>query len=65
VLICAVCVLLFIEIPAAFLLVRPDGVKATLERFTGWLSTNSWLLVALLAGAAGIWMLSSAIPALS
>jgi hypothetical protein len=63
--ICAVLVLLFIEIPAAFLLVRPDGLKATLERFTDWLSTNSWLLVALLAGAAGIWLLSSAIPALA
>jgi hypothetical protein len=61
----AVCVLLFVEIPAAFLLVRPDGVKATLERFTEWLSSNSWLLVAVLAGAAGVWLLIGAIPALA
>lgn len=65
VLICAVCVLLFIEIPALFLLVRPDGVKATLERLTGWLSSNSWNLVAVLAAAAGTWLLVTAISALA
>jgi hypothetical protein len=64
VLVCGVCVLLFIEIPALFLLVRPDGVKATLERFNGWLSANSWNLVAILAGAAGAWLLASAISAI-
>ncbi len=64
VLICALCVLLFVEIPAFALLVRPDGLKATLERFTGWLSANSWALVAVLAGAAGAWLLGSAISAL-
>lgn len=65
VLICALCVLLFVEIPALVLLVRPDGLKAKLERFTGWLSANSWALVALLAAAAGAWLLGTAIAALS
>ena len=64
VLICALCVLLFVEVPALVLLVRPDGLKATLERFTGWLSANSWALVAVLAGAAGAWLLGTAITAL-
>ena len=64
VLICALCVLLFVEIPALVLLVRPDGLKATLERFTGWLSANSWALVAVLAGAAGAWLLGTAVSVL-
>lgn len=59
-----VCALLFVEIPALVLLVRPDGLKATLERFTGWLSANSWALVAVLAGAAGAWLLAGAISSL-
>ncbi len=65
VLICAVCTLLLIEIPAAVLFVRPDRVKATLERFRDWLSTHSWTLVAVLAGAAGVWLLLKAISDLS
>ena len=64
VLICGLCVLLFVEIPAFVLLVRPDGLKATLERFTTWLSANSWALLAVLAGAAGAWMLGNAITGL-
>lgn len=64
VLICGVCMLLFVEVPALFLLLRPDGVKATLERFTGWLSTNSWNLVAILAAAAGAWLLVSTLLSL-
>jgi Sap, sulfolipid-1-addressing protein len=64
-LICAFCVLLFVEIPAFVLLVRPDGLKATLERMSGWLSTNSWLLVAVLAGVVGVWLSATAISALA
>lgn len=64
VLICALCVLLFVEVPALVLLVRPDGLRATLERFTDWLSANSWALAAVLAGAAGTWLLVSGITSL-
>jgi hypothetical protein len=62
---CGICVLLFIEIPALVMFVRPDGLKAALERLTGWLSANSWALVAVLAGAAGAWLLVSAISVLN
>lgn len=65
VLICGVCVLLFVEIPAFALVVRPDGVKATLERFSVWLSANAWALVAVLAGAAALWLFGSGISALN
>ncbi len=64
VLICAICLLIFVEIPAIVMMVRPDGLKATLERVSHWLATNSWLLVAVLAAAVGTWLLIGAIPAL-
>ena len=64
VLICAICLLLFVEIPAVVMMVRPDGLKAALERVSHWLATNSWLLVAVLAGAVGTWLLIGAVPAL-
>ncbi len=57
ILICAICVMLFVEIPAIALLLRPDGVKASLERFQAWLGRNAWTLVAVLAAAAGAWLL--------
>ena len=65
VLICALCVMVFVEIPAIFLFVRPEGLKATLERFTAWLSANSWALLAVFAAVAGVWLLSTAISAVS
>ena len=65
VLICALCVMVFVEIPAIFLVVRPEGLKATLERFTAWLAANSWALLAVLAAVAGVWLLGTAISALS
>ena len=65
VLICAICVLLFVEIPAIALVVRPDGLKASLERLSGWLSANSWTLLAVLAAAAGVWLLASGASALT
>ena len=61
VLICALCVMVFVEIPAIFLVVRPEGLKATLERFTAWLAANSWALLAVLAAVAGVWLLGTAI----
>ena len=63
VLICGVAVMLFVEIPAIVLLLRPDGLKARLERFDAWLSTNAWALVAVLAAAVGAWLVISGIGA--
>lgn len=64
VLICAAAVMLFVEIPALVLILRPDGLKAHLERFEAWLSTNAWTLVATLAAVAGVWLLASGVAAL-
>jgi uncharacterized protein (TIGR03382 family) len=64
VLICGAAVMLFVEIPALVLVLRPDGLKAHLERFDAWLSTNAWALVAALAAAAGVWLVASGVAAL-
>lgn len=61
VLISAACTLLLVEIPAVWLLVRPDGVRATLERIRDWLATHSWTVVAVVAAAAGAWLLLNAL----
>ena len=65
VLICGICVLAFIEIPAVVLAVRPDGLQATLRRVEAWLSANAWTIAAVLAGAAGCWLLGNAIARLA
>ena len=52
-LICAVCVLLFVEVPLVGLLVRPEATSARLRSAHGWLVSHSWTLAALLALAAG------------
>ena len=65
VVICAICVLAFIEIPAVVLAVRPDGLKATLQRIEAWLAANSWTLVAVLAAVAGAWLIGNAIAGLA
>ena len=44
VLICAIAVMLFMEIPLAALLVRPAKVGAGIERFHAWLKHNGWTL---------------------
>ncbi len=61
VLICAICVMLFVEVPAIALLLRPDGVQASLERFQAWLGRNAWALLAVLAAVAGALLLISGI----
>ncbi len=61
ILICAVCVMLFVEVPAIALLLRPDGVKASLERFQAYLGRNAWTLLAVLAAVAGALLLISGI----
>jgi Sap, sulfolipid-1-addressing protein len=65
VLICAVAVMLFVEIPLAAMFVRPGGVAAGIERFHGWLRRNGWSFAAGLALIAGISAITQGIDALS
>jgi Sap, sulfolipid-1-addressing protein len=65
VLICAVGVMLFVEIPLVAMFVRPGGVAAGVERFHGWLTRNGWSLAAGLALVAGIYAIVQGINALS
>ncbi len=55
VVLCAMAVLLFVEIPLVAMMVRPGGVAGGLERFHGWLSRNGWNLAAALALVAGVY----------
>lgn len=63
VLICGVCVMLFVEIPAIALLLRPDGLQRRLESARDWMSRNGWRLLALLAAIAGVYVLIKGIKA--
>jgi formate hydrogenlyase subunit 4 len=65
ILICAVCVMLFVEIPAVALLLRPDGLEARLKRFQAWLARNGWTILAVLAIAAGVYLLVRGIAELT
>jgi Sap, sulfolipid-1-addressing protein len=55
ILICAITVMLFIEIPLVAMFVRPAGVAAAIERFHDWLKRNRWTLAAVLSLIAGIY----------
>jgi len=65
VLICAIGVLIFVEITVVALFVRPGSVAAGLERTQAWLSANGWTLGAIVAFAGGIYALVEGINALS
>jgi uncharacterized membrane protein YidH (DUF202 family) len=65
VLICAVGVMLFVEIPLVAMFVRPSGVAAGIERFRGWLRRNGWSFAAGLALIAGLSAIAQGIDALS
>ena len=65
VLICAVGVMLFIEIPLVAMFVRPGGVAAGIERFNSWIKRNGWSLAAGLALIGGIYAVIKGIDALS
>jgi Sap, sulfolipid-1-addressing protein len=57
VLICAIGVMVFVEVPLIAMFVRPGSVAAGVERFHSWLKRNGWSLAAgpaLLAGIYGI-----------
>jgi hypothetical protein len=57
VLICALTVLLFVELPLLAAILRPDAVEPGLRRVSGWLGRHGWQLVSLLALAGGIYAL--------
>lgn len=64
VLICAACVMLFVEVPAIALLLRPDGLQRRLESMRDWIAVNGWRLLAVLAGIAGAYVLVKGVAAL-
>jgi hypothetical protein len=57
VLVCALCVLLFVEIPLIGLYVRPAAVAGGLRRVHDWLVRNSWNLAAACALAGAVYAL--------
>jgi protein-S-isoprenylcysteine O-methyltransferase Ste14 len=58
VLICALAVLLFVELPLLAAILRPDAVEPGLRRVSGWLGRRGWQIVAVLALAAGMYALA-------
>jgi hypothetical protein len=65
VLICAIAVMLFVEIPLVAMLIWPTAVATGLERVYGWLSRNGWTLAATLALAGGIYAIAKGIGQLT
>ena len=65
VLICAVGVMLFVEIPLVAMFVRPEGVVTGINRFEAWLKRNGWSLAAGLSLIAGIYAIVKGINLLS
>ena len=65
VLICAIAVMLFVEIPLVALFVRAAGVAAGIERFHDWLSRNGWTLAAVLCLIGGIYGIVKGVNRLS
>jgi hypothetical protein len=57
VLVCAICVLLFVEIPLVALYVRPAAVAGGLGFVHDWLIRNSWNVAAALALAGAVYAL--------
>ena len=64
VLICAMGVLIVVEITVLALFVRPGSVAAGLARTQAWLAHNGWTLGAIVAFVAGIYALVQGIDAL-
>ncbi len=57
VLVCALCVLLFVEVPLVALYVRPAAVTGSLRRVHDWLVGNSWNLASACALAGAVYAL--------
>jgi uncharacterized protein (TIGR03382 family) len=65
VLICAIAVLIFVEITVLALFLRPGSVAAGLEAARSWLARNGWTLGAIVAFAAAAYALVEGISALT
>jgi hypothetical protein len=64
VLICAIAVLIFVEITVLAMVVRPASVAAGLGATQSWLADNGWTLAAIVAFAAAAYALVEGIAAL-
>lgn len=64
VLICAVGVLLFVEIPLIALFFQPDSVASGMRRFDRWLKRNGWAIAAILALIGGVYSILKGIHTL-
>lgn len=64
-LICAVAVMLFVELPAIGMFVRPDTVTMRINGFHAWLVRNGWTLAAGVALVAGVYAIVEGISALT
>jgi hypothetical protein len=64
VLVCALCVLLFVEVPLIALYIRPAAVAGGLRRVHDWLIANSWNLAAGLALAGAVYAIVKGITQL-
>ena len=65
VLICAMAVLIFVEVTVLALVIRPGSVAAGLEATQAWLARNGWTLGAIVAFAAAAYAFVEGINALS
>jgi uncharacterized membrane protein YidH (DUF202 family) len=65
VVICAIGVLLFVEIPLAALYVRPAAVESGLARTHRWIARNGWTLAAILALIGAIYALAKGLDQLA
>ena len=63
--ICALYVMLFVEVPLVALFVRPGGVTARVTRFYGWLTRNGWTLTVGLPLIAAIYAIVTGINTLT
>lgn len=65
VVICAIGVLLFVEVPLAALYLRPAAVETSLARADRWLTRNGWTLVAVLALLGAIYAMTKGVGELA
>jgi uncharacterized membrane protein YidH (DUF202 family) len=63
--ICAIGVLLFVEVPLLALYLRPAAVESALTRVHRWLARNGWTLVAALALIAAIYAIGKGLDQLA
>src|SRR5262249_22982874 len=65
VLICAFCVLLFVEVPLVALFLFPEGITGGMQRFHGYITQRGWRIVAVLAFAGAAYAFAKGITTLS